>query len=121
MFSQLSHAIRGTLKFGEFCLELSDEHETVHLQLAIDEFRRQFPNAVQLCNVLEHFDDYLLGIGWSKAASNGPTFFHERGDCLLIHVADMVIDVEAAETASINLATVAIAGGTVQDEDHNQS
>lgn len=113
----LSHAIRGTLKFGEFCLELSEEHEAIELRLAIGEFRRQVPNAVQLRNVLEHFDDYLLGIGWNKTAVNDPTFFYERGDRLRIHVAEMVIDVDAAEAASINLATVAIAGSTDESRD----
>jgi hypothetical protein len=120
----LSHAIRGTLKFGEFCLDLSEEYEARHLRVAIDKFKRHVPDAVQLRNVLEHFDDYLLGIGRNKRAVTEPTFFYERGDRIRIHVADMMIDVEAAEEASINLATSAIAGDTEEssgDIDYNQT
>ncbi len=104
----LAHAIRGTLKFGEFCLELSEE--SPNLKAAIENFRNVVPDAVALRDVLEHFDDYLLGIGRNKKISSEPIFFFERGESARIRVENMVIDMEVAEQASIALASAALVG-----------
>lgn len=115
-----SHALRGALKFGEFCFELSDESEGEGLRPVIEEFRAVVPDAVLLRDVLEHFDDYLLGIGRNQKLVSNPTFFYERGETARIHVGGMVIDVDAAEKASIRLATIAIVGPDEPPEEPDQ-
>lgn len=111
-----AHALSATLKFGEFCWELSEGVEADGLRTAIEAFKDEVPDAVLVRDVLEHFDDYMLKVGRKQRLLSSATFFYERGEAVRVHVGEAVIDVDAAERAAIALATAIVAGGGTAGE-----
>lgn len=61
-------------------------------------------------DALEHFDDYLLGLGRRQAPGYSYSQVYERGTHLRVRVGPWTLDVDSAEAAATHLASVAIAG-----------
>jgi hypothetical protein len=61
--ASLTVAVRSVLRAGEMARLLAPGEDAARIREAIEEFKRALPDIVAARDVLEHFDDYEIGIG----------------------------------------------------------
>lgn len=106
-----AEAVRAAVRAGELCALLADRERAGKIQAAADRVHSAIPNAVDVRDALEHFDDYILGLGNQQKSQPGPfTQSYARGGHPQVMVGPLVLDVELAERAVMHLASVALAG-----------
>jgi hypothetical protein len=106
----LAEALLGTIRAASLCVLLFAGEHSVEVESAIDRVVQAIPDAKSVRDALEHFDDYLLGIGRTQPGHfiAGQTF--ERSEHLRIHVGPWTLDVDDAEESALHLASVVLAG-----------
>lgn len=106
----LAEALRATLRAADACLPLTKGEHRHNLEIALQEVKTIVPDVVNIRDVLEHFDDYLFGIGKLSQPGVAVPIFYERGESIRVHVGSMTLDVDVAEGVAAHLANVAITG-----------
>jgi hypothetical protein len=101
----LALAVRNLRRSADLAIAVLHGARRARVRKAAAEFDRSLPQFKDLRDVLDHFDDYALGVGWQPVDFN---VFYERGanDRYLLHVGSLSLDTEAAEAAAVALATV---------------
>ena len=80
------------------------------LKAALDRVKSAVPDAINLRDVLEHFDDYALGVGRKFREGYSYSQTYTRGPRLEVRAGPYTIDVDQAEDAADHLAAVVIVG-----------
>lgn len=90
---------------------LSGSHLS-EVDAALDRVDAACPYAVAARDALEHFDDYVLGIGRRQQRHPGEYAqrYERGGPVSRVRVGDLVLDVDIAEQAAIHLASVLLVG-----------
>ena len=97
-------ALRNVVRSAELARQVLGGSRKGRVTAAIKNFEEQVADAKRLRDVLDHFDDYTLGVGNEPTVFN---VFYERGadDHYVLHVGDLTLDLAEAEAAAIDLAT----------------
>lgn len=82
-------AIRNVRRAAELVLQVAPAASRAAIERALEDFDKELPGAVEARDVLEHFDDYALGVGRLTKKEQVPIvveWFENRGDDLAIYL-----------------------------------
>ncbi len=68
-----AESLRAAIRAGALCALLAEPNEASAIEAALNRLFESVPSSVDVRDVLEHFDDYLVGAG--DLQKNGPTEF----------------------------------------------
>lgn len=104
----LAYLFRDVMRAAEAARPLLFGRHLSELDAALARVRGACPDAIDARDALEHFDDYIFGVGRQQQARPGDyTQGYERGGpCINVCVGGLVINVDAAEHAALHLADV---------------
>lgn len=90
---------------------LSDDH-LLELQKSLTRVDAACPDGIGTRDALEHFDDYIFGVGCQQQKKPGEyAQIYERGSgSIQVRVGSLMLDVELAEQAALHLASVLLVG-----------
>jgi hypothetical protein len=103
-----AEALRWVLRGAEGCALLADEAGRKQIANAVADFKKAIPSVVEMRDALEHFDDYIIGVGRRSRIAGEFSHLYTRGKTLHLKVGPMTMDVEQAELAATALASTVL-------------
>lgn len=103
-----AEALRGLMRAAETALLVVDTHDQQALEDALETFRSAVPDVISIRDALEHFDDYILGVGKRSRVLDDFSHRYSRGEGLEVHVGDLALNIDSAAEAATDLASAVL-------------
>lgn len=111
-----AEALRGLLRAAEATMLVANDAGRQSISRELAQFKAVAPAAVEIRDALEHFDDYILGVGKRSKVLDEYSHRYSRGQVLRVHVGPMSLDVDSSAKAATDLAAAVLGSSPRADE-----